>query len=226
MDEQRAAALQRAIGHTFADPGLLQQALTHRSHTSEDEGDPSNERLEFLGDAVLDLVVAEELYRRFDLPEGAMAKARAGVVDEPSLAELAAELGLGECLLLGRGEEASGGRQKPSILSDAMEALLGAVYLDGGMEPARRLVLERLGGRIGSRAASPGVRDYKTRLQEVLAADGRVPDYDVAGEGPDHLRHFTAVVSCGGEVLGTGRGTSKKRAQQEAARAALAGLDA
>lgn len=220
MDE--GGALEEALGYTFADPSLLRRALTHRSHTSEAEGDVSNERLEFLGDAVLDLVVADELYRRFDLPEGLMAKARAEMVDAPSLARVAEGLGLGDRLLLGQGEEASAGRSKPSILADAMEALLGAVYLDGGLEEARRIILDNWEGVLDARAAAPGRFDYKTRLQERLAAGGQLPEYEVEGSGPDHERSFVATVSVGGVVLGTGRGTSKKRAEQEAARSALA----
>jgi ribonuclease-3 len=223
------APLEAALGHTFSDPSLLRTALTHRSYLYETEagsGDESNERLEYLGDAVLELVVSEHLYRRFDLPEGSMTQTRASVVDEASLTEVAQELGLGDHLVLGSGEEASGGREKPSILSDAMEAVIGAVYLDGGLAAARSLVASRWERLLAERAAAPGVLDSKTRLQEVLAADGRVPAYEVVGEGPDHQRRFTATVTVGDAVLGTGEGTSKKRAEQAAARAALDGLPA
>ncbi|MCJ7726688.1 MAG: ribonuclease III [Acidimicrobiia bacterium] len=219
-------ALEGALGYTFSDPGLLRLALTHRSHPFEAEGGESNERLEFLGDAVLGLVVADELFRQFDLPEGAMAKTRAEVVDTVSLARVAASLDLGEYLILGPGEDASEGRQKVSILADAMEAVLAAIYVDGGLEPARALILSRWADLITERAAAPGVLDYKTRLQEVLAVDGRLAEYQVDGSGPDHERVFAAEVRCGGDVLGSGRGTSKKRAEQEAARAALLVLGA
>ena len=219
MDD--ADALEGALGHRFSDPALLRLALTHRSHTSEVEDGLSNERLEFLGDAVLGLVVADALYRGFDLPEGEMAKTRAEVVSAESLASVADRIGLGDHLLLGQGEEASGGRSKTSILADAMEAVLGAMFLDGGLAPARGFILDRFGRLIEARAAAPGVRDWKTRLQEVLAAAGRAPDYETVGEGPDHDRRFTATVTSDGSVLGTGDGTSKKRAEQAAARAAL-----
>ncbi len=147
------------------------------------------------------------------------------MVDEASLAAVAAGLGLGEHLVLGSGEEASGGRAKLSILADAMEAVIGAVYLDGGLAAARRLIADRWDRLLAERAADPGVADAKTRLQEVLAADGLVPAYDVEGEGPDHRPRFTAAVSVDDEVLGTGEGTSKKRAEQAAARAALDRLE-
>ncbi len=214
-------AVELRLGHRFADAALLRLALVHRSFASEYEGEVTNERLEFLGDAVLSLTVAEELYRSWDLSEGEMAKVRAAVVNEASLAAVARGLGLGEALLLGKGEEASGGRSKASILADAMEAVLGAVFLDGGLDAARRLVRQRWGELLAARADAPGRLDYKTRLQEVLARDGRVPEYEVEGEGPDHAMTFTAQVRIGGEVVSSGSGSSKKRAEQDAARRAL-----
>ena len=220
------AGLQSALGYRFSDPGLLYLALTHRSHPFETGEGESNERLEFLGDAVLGLVVAEELFRRFDLSEGEMAKTRAEVVDTESLARVAASLELGRYLLLGPGEDSSQGRGKTSILADAMEAVLAAIYLDGGMEPVRALILSRWGDLITDRASAPGVLDYKTRLQEVLAVGGRIPEYTVEGSGPDHERVFVAEIRCDGELLGSGRGTSKKRAEQEAAQEALRSLNA
>ena len=220
MGDDRAD-LQRALGYTFSDPGLLHLALIHRSHTSEVEDEESNERLEFLGDAVLGLVVADELFRRFDFPEGEMSRTRAELVDMTSLAQVAVTLHLGAHLVLSQGEEDSHGRDKHSILADAMEAVLGAVYVDGGLESARAFILERWEDLITERAAAPGVLDFKTRLQEVLAVDGLIPEYVVEGTGPDHERSFTAGVGCGGEILGSGEGTSKKRAEQAAARAAL-----
>jgi ribonuclease-3 len=219
-------AVAAALGHPFADLGLLARALTHRSLTAEESGEPSNERLEFLGDAVLGLVIADELYSSWDLSEGEMAKVRAAVVNEASLAAVAHRIGLGAVIRLGRGEEATGGRAKPSILADAMEAVLGAVYLDGGLEAARRVILADWRPLIAERAASPGRRDYKTRLQEVLARRGIVPGYEVEAAGPDHARTFRADVFADGERLGSGEGSSKKRAQQEAARRALEALDA
>lgn len=217
-----AVSLEERIGYRFADPGLLQIALSHRSWCSEHPGEPSNERLEFLGDAVLGLVVTDALFSRFpDEPEGQLAKARASVVSAAALADVGLALGLGNDVRLGKGEAASGGAEKSSILADAVEAVIGAVYLDGGIEPARVLVLEQLDRRISDAASRPGARDYKTRLQEVAAADGqRPPVYEITESGPDHLKRFEATVRIGGEVRGTGNGSSKKEAEQRAARAA------
>jgi ribonuclease-3 len=224
MADFDAVGIEAALGHRYRYPSLLRQALTHRSRTAEVPEEPSNERLEFLGDAVLGLVVAEELYRSWGLEEGAMAKVRAAVVNEHSLAGIAGKLGLDESILLGRGEETSGGREKPSILADTMEAVLGSLFLDGGLEVARRLILREWGDLIVDRAADPGRRDYKTRLQEVLARRGLVPAYEVEGSGPDHDREFVAVVVVAGEPVGRGTGSSKKRAEQAAAERALAVL--
>jgi ribonuclease-3 len=212
------------LGHVFTDPGLLERALSHKSLISEGGEDTSNERLEFLGDAVLGLVVAEELHQTFDLAEGEMAKVRAGVVNEATLAAVARAVGLGAHVRLGRGEEASGGRRKASILADALEAVIAAIYLDGGLEAARAAVLDLWRPIIAERSETPGERDYKTRLQEILARDGRVPSYDVAAAGPDHARSFTAIARVDGEVVGRGVGSSKKRAEQDAAKAALGSL--
>jgi ribonuclease-3 len=215
-------SLEERIGYRFVDPRLLRTALAHRSWCSEHPGEQSNERLEFLGDAVLGLVTAHALYERFpDAPEGQLAKARASVVSAATLAEVGLALELGDHLQLGKGEAASGGATKASILADAVEALIGAVYLDGGMEPARALVLGQLDDRISDAASRPGARDYKTRLQEVAAADGlQPPIYEISESGPDHLKRFDATVEIGGEVRGTGHGSSKKEAEQRAARAA------
>ncbi len=197
-------------------------ALTHRSWCAAHPGDESNERLEFLGDAVLGVVVTDHLFSAFpDLPEGQLAKARAAVVSSTTLAEVGRELGVGLDLRLGKGEDASGGREKASILADAVEAVLGAMYLDGGVEPVRRLVLEQLSERIDQAAERPGDKDYKTRLQEVAAHDGFTPPvYALTESGPDHHKRFHATVAVGGERLGAGTGTSKKEAEQKAARAA------
>ena len=218
------ADLEGNLGYTFRDPRLLRTALTHRSLEAEHTEEASNERLEFLGDAVLGLVVAGELYATGGMPEGSMAKVRAAVVNEAALARVARRLGLGEHVGLGKGEAASGGHDKPSILADALEAVIGAIYLDGGIEAARVFIAAHWGELIEERAAVPGERDYKTRLQEVLARSGRVPAYEVTGSGPDHARRFAARVTAGGDLLGEGEGSSKKRAQQEAARGALARL--
>jgi ribonuclease-3 len=204
----------------------LRTALAHRSFCAEVDGEESNERLEFLGDAVLGLAVTDHLYRSYPgLPEGELAKIRAAVVNSEVLAELAAELGVGEALLLGKGEDASGGREKPSILADAMEALIGAVYLARGFRRARDLVLGLLEDRVVEAAAGPGGRDYKTRLQELAARRfEELPVYEVDDEGPDHAKRFFARVLVRGEVCGEGEGRSKKQAEQAAARAAWEAL--
>ena len=171
---------------------------------------------------MLGLVVTGHLYDEYpDLPEGQLAKTRAAVVSASTLAAVGADLGLGSGLRLGKGEDASGGRQKASILADAVEAVIGAVYLDGGLEPARALVLELLDDQIDQAARRPGARDYKTRLQEIAASDGLGPPvYTVSESGPDHDKTFHASVTVGSETLGRGEGSSKKEAEQRAARAA------
>jgi ribonuclease III len=218
-----AAELAERLGHTFGDLSLLQHALAHRSWCGEQEGGaPSNERLEFLGDAVLGLVVAGYCYERFpDFPEGKLAKVRSAVVNARILAHVAARLGVGPVLLLGKGEEGSGGRTKASILADAFEAVLGAVYLDAGWESARAVVLRELGSAIERAAQEPDDFDHKSRLQEKAVRDGEgTPRYVVVGSGPDHDRAYVAEVYLGGTCWGTGEGRSKKDAEQEAARAA------
>lgn len=213
--------LEAALGHEFTDRSLLETALTHRSYTAEHPG-VHNERMEFLGDAVLGLAVTEEIYRRFgDLSEGKLAKLRASLVNRDELAAVARRLDLGPELRLGRGELTSGGSEKPSILADAMEALIAAVYLDAGFDEAKRVVLELWSEAIARRATAPGRHDYKTRLQEVLAAEGRLPVYRTEGTGPDHARTYRATVSVDDQVLGTGAGGSKKQAEQAAAAEAL-----
>jgi ribonuclease-3 len=195
--------------------------VAHRSWCAEHEG-ASNERLEFLGDAVLGLIVTDHIFRTYPaLPEGELAKVRATVVSAAALAEVALELDLGDAILLGKGEDASGGREKPSILADATEAVIGAVYLDGGWPAASDLVMDLLGERIAAAAAGPGGQDYKTRLQELAARElEALPSYDVVDEGPDHAKRFFATVSLNGREYGTGEGRSKKQAEQAAARVA------
>jgi ribonuclease-3 len=219
-------ALAERLGRRFSDPTLLGRALAHRSWCAEVAGEESNERLEFLGDSVLGLVITDHVYRTYPaLPEGELAKVRASVVNSALLAEVAAELGIGAHLLLGKGEDASGGREKPSILADAMEAVIGAVYLDGGWTAAAELVLTLLGDRVTEAAAGPGGQDYKTRLQELAARTfDQLPRYYVVDEGPDHAKKFFATVHVGGTERGTGEGRSKKQAEQAAARAAWAAL--
>ncbi len=218
-----AAVLAERLGHTFGDLSLLQHALAHRSWCGEQEGGaPSNERLEFLGDAVLGLIVAGYTYDHFpDFAEGKLAKVRSAVVNARVLAEVAGRLGVGEVLLLGRGEEGSGGRTKASILADAFEAILGAVYLDAGWEAAQQLVLRELGEAIERAGEEPDDFDHKSRLQEKAVRDGDgTPRYVVVGSGPDHDRAYVAEVFLGGTLWGTGVGRSKKDAEQQAARAA------
>ena len=202
--------------------------MAHRSWCAETAGTRSNERLEFLGDAVLGLVVTDFIFRTYpELPEGELAKVRAAVVNASALAELADELLLGRALHLGKGEDASGGREKPSILADAMEAVIGAVYLDGGYDAARDLVMHLLGERIEEAAAGPGGQDFKTRLQELAARRfDQLPNYSVEDEGPDHAKRFFASVTIGGEPRGSGEGRSKKQAEQAAARVAWEALAA
>lgn len=210
------------FGVVFADQTLLKMALTHRSVSADDPKRRDNERLEFLGDAVLQLVVTRKLYDDFpNLPEGQLAKVRAAVVSGSTLAEVAKTVDLGQYLDLSPSEDRSGGRTKDSILADTLEALIGAVYLDSGFEVAAEVVLRLWGNRIDERAKNPGVRDYKTRLQELLAAEGKRPVYDSAGTGPDHLRTYKAEVSINGTVIGVGQGKSKKAAEQKAAQQAL-----
>jgi ribonuclease III len=210
------------LGRGFEDPTLLLQALSHRSWCSEAGGHPSNERLEFLGDAVLGLLVADHCYRAYpESTEGDMAQVRAAVVNTHVLAEMAAELDLGSAVRLGRGEEASGGRRKSSILADCFEAVIGAIYLDGGWDAARTFVMDHLLERIVDAAAGPGASDHKTRLQEfVVHRHGQAPRYEVVGSGPDHNRRFTADVYVAGRLAGQGDGRSKKDAEQAAARVA------
>lgn len=215
-------SLSEVLGLSFRDPALLELALTHRSVSAEILDRSDNERLEFLGDAVLQLAVTDRLYADYpDLPEGQMAKVRAAVVSGSSLAEAARAIDLGSYIELSPSEERSGGRSKDSILADALEAIIGAVYLDSGYPTAENLVLGLLGPRIDEKALNPGLKDYKTRLQEVLAAAGKRPSYAVTGTGPDHQRTFSAMISVEGEVLGVGEGNSKKAAEQVAAERAL-----
>lgn len=214
--------LEAALGYTFSDRSILRAALVHRSFHAEHPGVGHNERFEFLGDAVLGLTVTAFLFDKFPaMAEGQMAKIRAAVVSREELAAVARELGLSDFLHLGRGEESTGGRHKASILADAMEALIAAVYLDSDYETAARVVLAHWTERIHFRALRPGGADYKTRLQEVLAATGLFPRYEVTGFGPDHAKEFSARVLIEGSVRGEGVGASKREAEQDAARQAL-----
>jgi ribonuclease-3 len=193
---------------------------------AESPGSTSNERFEFLGDAVLGLVVTDHIFRAYPaLPEGELAKVRAAVVSAAALADVAEDLGLGDVLLLGRGENLSGGREKPSILADAIEAVIGAVYLDGGWSAAADVVMRLLGERVAEAAAGPGGQDYKTRLQELAVRTlDASPSYQVVDDGPDHAKRFHASVRVGPRMFGGGEGRSKKQAEQAVARLAWEAL--
>jgi ribonuclease-3 len=224
------AALEARIGHRFVDRTLLEHALTHRSRAHEDVtgGVVDNESLEFLGDAVLGLVIAEALYREYpDLDEGAKSKIRASLVSAGRLARLGESLGLGEHLLLGRGEEKTGGRRKTALLADTCEAIVAAIYLDAGLPAAaefvRRELWEPFEASGGGAAAAAGAFDFKSALQERLQAKGLgLPEYRVAAErGPEHDKVFEVEVRVSGEVAATATGRSKKDAEQQAAQRAL-----
>lgn len=214
-------ALEANIG-LHIEPESLRRALTHRSYAYENGGLPTNERLEFLGDSVLGLVVTDTLFREHPtLPEGQLAKLRAAVVNMRALADVARQLDLGSFLRLGRGEEVTGGRDKSSILADTLEALIGAVYIDRGLDVASELV-HRLFDPLIARSANLGAGlDWKTSLQELTAAELLgVPEYAVEESGPDHQKVFRAAVHVGDTVYGRGEGHSKKEAEQQAAEAA------
>jgi len=219
-----AAELEAAFGVPI-DPELLERALTHRSYAYENGGLPTNERLEFLGDSVLGLVVTTALYHDHpDLPEGQLAKLRASVVNMRALAEVARSLGpngLGAHLLLGKGEEATGGRDKPSILADTLEALLGAIYLQHGIERASQVIHKLFDPVMAESAVRGAGLDWKTSLQELTAARGLgVPEYQAEEAGPDHAKTFTSWVVVAGRRYGGVTGGSKKEAEQRAAEAA------
>ena len=214
--------LETALNYRFSDRRLLRQSLQHRSYVGETDDRESNERMEFLGDAILQLVVTDYIYDRYPyLSEGDMARIRARAVSGGALYEVAREMGLGKYLLLGRGEDLEGGRDKVSILADAMEALLAAVYLDGGLENARRVIMFRWVSRISRLAETPEYRDPKSNLYEKMAVWGNKPEYHLSSAGPDHQKVFRAVVTVEGEIMGRGEGGTKKEAQQRAARQAL-----
>ena len=218
--------LQNILGITFNDASLLQQALVHGSylHENPDFALPSNERLEFLGDSLLGFVIAEKLYTDFpDLAEGGMTKLRAALVRKETLARLAGDLGLGDYLYMGSGEESSGGRGKQSILASTLESLVGAVLLDQGFEPCRSFVLRLFESEMGDAVDERLAEDYKSALQEITQARHRTaPSYRIVKTaGPDHAREFTVEVSVNGAVIGSGSGRSKRQAEREAARAAL-----
>lgn len=215
--------LRRALGDPELDPELLDRALTHRSYAYENGGLPTNERLEFLGDSVLGVVVTETLYRQHpDLSEGRLAKLRAAVVNARALAEVARAIGLGQYIKLGRGEESTGGREKASILSDTVEAVIGAVHLSGGgIETSARVVHLLFDPLIEAASAMGAGLDWKTSLQELAAEHSLgVPEYVIEDDGPDHQKTFTAQVRVADRLYGNGVGRSKKEAEQGAAETA------
>lgn len=226
MNHLNVEEFERKIAYTFADKGLLTLALTHSSYANEAKkgSHENNERLEFLGDAVLDMVVSEYMYRLFpQMPEGELTKLRAAVVCEGSLAELSRGLGVGRCILLGKGEESTGGRNRDSILADAFEAIIGAICIDGGIEAASRYIMSFMEDCIRSSKTSFRNMDCKTHLQEVIQKRSKVPlSYTIVDEqGPDHNKVFVAEVRHDGKLLGRGSGKSKKEAEQSAANHAL-----
>jgi ribonuclease-3 len=219
-----AELLRRRLGLRRLDPGLFRLALTHASYAHETPGAAHNERLEFLGDAVLGLAVAEALYRAHpEASEGALSRMRAAIVCTPTLARVSRRLGLGEFLLLGHGEESTGGRERASVLANALEAVIGAIYLQHGLGEVRRFVRRTFASELAAAAQGRLVEDFKTALQEWTQRErGAEPVYRTVGEsGPDHAKEFTVEVVVAGEVMGRGRGRSKKEAEQAAAEEAL-----
>ncbi len=215
--------IEQQIGYTFKNPAILRTALTHSSFANENKAmcEHSNERLEFLGDSVLGLVVSEHLYLKNEsMPEGELTRARAAIVCERSLAEVAARLELGHHLMLGRGEDVSGGRVRPSTLADTTEALIAALFLDGGLDSAKQFIKRYL---LDIPVGASPFKDYKTELQELLQREkDNIITYRLSGEsGPDHAKIFKVQVLVNCRIIGTGSGSSKKEAEQDAARDAL-----
>ena len=226
--ESQIEQLEKRLGVTFANPNLLLQALTHRSYLNENKSHPvsHNERLEFLGDAVLELTVSRFLYENFpNVPEGELTKMRAAIVCEPSLVKFANQLKFGDFLLLGRGEEHTGGRNRPALLADVFEAYIGALYLDQGVEIVVSFLEKTVFPKIKTGAFSH-VMDYKSELQELVQKDNNgIIEYVIVSEmGPAHAREFVSSVRLGGTEIGTGSGKTKKEAEQNAAAMALTKL--
>lgn len=220
--------LENKIGYKFKDKELLKNALIHKSYMQKSHKNVNNERLEFLGDSVLGFTVAEYLYARFgELPEGELTKVRSMVVCESTLFKIAKKIGLGDKIYMGKGEEHSSGRNRPSILSDAMEALFAAIYLDGGIDEVKRIIISLLKDEIQSAVKERAIKDYKTVLQEYIQRDRvHAPKYTlIKEEGPDHNKTFWVSVSVEEKVLGTGCGHTKKEAEKKAAKEALEKLN-
>ena len=216
-------AFEEKIGYEFKDKTYIQTALTHSSFANEHKEFNYNERLEFLGDSILGLVVSDYLFRaRNDLPEGKLTRLRANVVCEESLSAVARKINLGDHLFLGKGEKASGGSDRDSILADATEAVIAAIYLDGGFDQAKDFILSNLRDTIAKNIDGNIVRDYKTILQEIIQGNNGKISYKLVGEsGPDHDKEFEMQVKCGQDTIGIGKGKNKKEAEKEAARDAL-----
>lgn len=213
--------LQDKIGYHFNDDKLLKQALTHSSYANTFET-PSYERLEFLGDSILSLIVSEHIYNHYPIKEGDLSKMRASIVCEQSLAQCSNDLGVGAYILLSKGEEQTGGRARNSILADIFEAVLAAIYLDGGMEPSKKFVFDNLTKTIALAAKGEVNKDYKTTLQELAQSKSKTAVYELMGEeGPEHNKVFIVQVLLDEEVIGKGKGKNKKEAEQAAAKAGL-----
>ena len=230
VQDKAIADFQKVLGFVFKDQALLNQALVHSSYVNENTArvTGSNERLEFLGDAVLGLIIAAKLYHDFpQYDEGQMTQIRAALVREETLTRIARTIKLGDLLVLGKGEAATGGREKPANLSSALEALIAAVYLDGGVSVAAMLVMRLFAGDIEKAVGQTGTTDYKSKLQEIIQGKYQKQPayYLVAVEGPDHERQFTVEVRMEDTVLGKGTGHSKKAAETEAAREALQNIE-
>lgn len=220
--DRQLEQVQNAIGYRFGDPRLLVTALTHSSYASENDVE-SYERLEFLGDAVLEMATTQRIFEALeDASEGRMTRVRAAIVDEATLASVARAVEIPAAIRLGVGEDRNGGRDRSSIQSDVVEAILGAVFLDGGSEKAFAVVFHLLGDEIADRLAAPQNTDPRSSLQEELARDGKTVSFDFVRSGPDHAVVYTATATVDGEAVSTGSGASKKSAAIDAARAALA----
>lgn len=221
MDAKPQSELEARIGYRFKNSALLTEALCHSSYANEKRTLRCNERLEFLGDSVLSIVVSDHLFRHVDLPEGELTKMRAALVCEQSLYQWAKQIGLGDYLLLGHGESNTGGRERPSVLSDAFEAVIAAMFLDGGMDAVKPYILGFLPESFAHTAET--LHDYKTVLQEVIQQnpEERIEYVLVSAEGPDHAKTFTVEVRLNSNVIGRGQGRSKKLAEQMAAKEAL-----
>ena len=213
---------EKNIGYNFRDKEILKTALNHKSNETRNKGLVSNQRYEFLGDAVLELVITKYLFDNYPkMEEGDLTKIRSSAVNQNTLVEVAQEISIGDYLFMSKSEESTGGREKKSILEDSVEALIAAIYLDGGISQSRKFIKKYFFPKIANLSISPGQKDYKTRLQEIYAKKGKSIIYNNSSKGPDHNRVFYAEVKVDNKVIGQGEGHSKKSAQQSAAEVAL-----